>query len=194
MAGISNFTLTWWYTPDTKLAISFQTIGGSLTTGPTFQTLDSLTGLSASVEENYRFESQITSHPVEAGLAVSDYIIVQPKIISIQGLLTAIDTIPVVGTGILNFNQLGEGVQFLFQAAQSRQLFTLVTGLYFGRGFYRANNLAIQSLDVPRNFQYGRTSIRFNIVFKEIIITDTNSPKTNSSTQGALDPSDGGIT
>jgi hypothetical protein len=171
MADISSFLLSWWYTPSTKIAISFQTLAAK-----SQGFLDSTNGLSASVDENYRLENVITSHPVESGTNISDHIIVQPKIISITGLLTAIDTI-----------------QFLFDAADSRTLFTLTTGLYFGRSYFKIKNMAIQSIDIPRNNQYGRTSIKFSIVFKEMIITDTNPSTTNSSSQAAIDPNIGGI-
>ena len=188
MADISSFLLSWWYTPSTKLAISFQTLAAK-----SEGFLDSSNGLSASVDENYRLENIITSHPVESGTNISDHIIVQPKIISITGLLTAIYTIPIIGNGILDFNQLGSAIQFLFDAADSRTLFTLTTGLYFGRSYFKIKNMAIQSIDIPRNNQYGRTSIKFNIVFKEMVITDTNPSTKNSSSQAALDPNIGGI-
>jgi len=194
MADISNFLLSWWYTPNTKLSIKFNTIGASLTSGSVIPTLDSRTGLSASLEENYHLENQITSHPVETGTNVSDHIIVMPQTITVTGILTAIDVLPIIGTGILNFNQLGTAVQFLFGAASERTLFTLSTGLYFGQSYFKKNNLAIQSIDIPRNNQYGRTSIKFTIVFKEVILTNT-SPTTNSnySTQGQPDSANGGV-
>lgn len=190
MVNISSFLLSWWYSPDTKLAITFQTAAASLV-GLT--ELSSSNGLSASVEENYRLENTITEHPIESGVSISDHIISMPKVISITGLLTAIDTIPIVGTGILNFNQLGSAIQLLFNAADSKDLFTLTTGLYFGHGFFNIRNVAIQSIDIPRNNQYGRTSIKFNIVFKEVIITSPNPTTNNTSTQGALDPNVSGV-
>ena len=188
MADISNFLLSWWYTPSTKLALSFQTLAAK-----SIGFLDSSNGLSASIDENYRLENTITSHPVESGTNISDHIIVQPKVISITGLLTAIDTIPIIGTGILNFNQLGSAIQFLFNAADERTLFTLTTGLYFGRSYFKIKNMAIQSIDIPRNNQYGLTSIKFTMVLKEMVITDTNPSTTNSSSQAVIDPNIGGI-
>lgn len=198
MAGISNFSLTWWYSADTKLSMVVQTTAGSISSAgfasiPSLY-LDSSNGLSASVSENYYLRNTITNHPVETGVAVSDHIIPQPKVISITGLLTAIDTIPIVGTGILNFNQLGEAVQFFFNAYDERLLFTLTTGLYFGRSFFQAKNLAIESIDIPRTNQFGRTSIKFSIVFKEVVITDTgNTANGASSSQGSLDPNISGV-
>lgn len=193
MADIPSFLIGWWYAPDTKLAITFNTIGANITQGNVTGTLNNLNGLSASVEENYRLENTITNHPVETGVSIGDHIIPQPQIITITGLLTAINVIPLVGTGILSFTQLGNAIKFLFSAATERTLFTLTTGLYFGDSFYRKDKLAIQSIDIPRNNQYGRTSIRFTIVFKEIIITKTNAPTRNSSSQASLDANDEGI-
>jgi hypothetical protein len=188
LADISSFLLSWWYTTDTKLAIKFQTLAAKSS-----GFLNSLNGLSASVDENYLLRNTITSHPVESGVNISDNIIIQPKVISITGLLTAIDTIPIVGTGILNFNQLGSAIQFLFDASDSKTLFTLSTGLYFGRAYFKIKNMAISSINIPRNSQYGRTSIKFNIVFQEMVITDTAPKITNLSCQAALDSNIVGI-
>jgi hypothetical protein len=195
MASISDFSLSWWYTPDTKLSLTFLTLGATLNTPPTpGATLNYNNGLSASLDENYHFENVITNNPVEKGLSVSDYIIRQPKTYTITGLLSAIYVIPIVGTGFLNFNQLGSAVKFLSDAADSGKTFALTTGLYFGSTFFRVTNVAIQSLDIPRNNQYGKTSVKFTMVLKEIVITSTDpSSQGNSSSQGTLDPTAKGV-
>jgi hypothetical protein len=192
MAGISSFSLSWWYSANTRLAITFQTLAGTIS-GDSLERLDYTNGLSASVEEDYRLENQITNHPVEAGVSISDHIIPQPKIISITAMLTAIQTLQIAGfstgEGVLNFNQLGQAIKFLFDSYDQRTLFTLTTGLYFGRGFFQAKSLAIQSINIPRNNQYGRTSIKVGIVFKEVIVTDPYAKSSPSQTsQGQLDP------
>lgn len=198
MAGISSFSLSWWYSANTRLAMTFQTAAGTISTN-TLERLDYTNGLSASIDESYRLENQITNHPVEAGVSISDHIIPQPKVISITAMLTAIETLQIAGfntgEGVLNFNQLGEAIKFLFDAYDQRTLFTLTTGLYFGKGFFQAKSLAIQSINIPRNNQYGRTSIRVSITFKEVIITDPYATtKPGQSSQGQLDPNIGSPT
>lgn len=180
MAGIDNFTLSWWYSPNTKLAINLTTVGASLTN---ISGLNYRTGVSASVDELYHLENTITDYPVEGSLSISDHIINRPNVFTITGLLTAISTIPIVGLSRLDFKQLGDGVDFLFRAAKKRELFTLSTGLYFGKDYFSQNNLAIESIDIPRNNQFGRSSIKFTIRFKQIRITDSNADfNTKSST------------
>jgi len=198
MAGISSFSLTWWYSSNTKLAMTFQTAAGTISANP-LEKLDYTNGLSASVQEDYRLENQITNHPVEAGVSVTDHIIPQPKVISLTAMLTAIQTIQIAGIstgeGFLNFNQLGQAVKFLFDSYDQRTLFTLTTGLYFGRQYFQAKDLAIQSISIPRNNQYGRTSIRLSIVFKQVVITDPYAKSSPSQTsQGQLDTSVGAPT
>lgn len=193
MAGISNFTLSWWYSSNTKLALSFDTLGANIG-----NTLDSTTGMSSSIEENYHMENMITNHPVEDGTNISDHIIVQPKTITITGLLTAIKTLSLfgfnTGNGFLDFNYIGDAVKFLFDASKRRTTFTLSTGLYFGSDYYKINNVAIQSIDIPRNNQYGKTSIKFTMVLKEIVITNTDASNSNNkSTQGQIDVSNTGL-
>lgn len=188
MADVTSFLLSWWYTTDTKLAIIFNTVGANLTQGPLLGSLSSLNGLSSSSNENYHLENMITTHPVETGRNISDHIIIMPKVYTITGLLTAIDTIPIIGTGILNFNQLGSAIKFLFDSSDARTLFTLTTGLYFGQSQFKVSNVAIKTIDIPRDNQFGRTTIKFTITFQEMIITDTNAPTDNSSARGNLSP------
>lgn len=197
MAGINNFLLSWWYSPTTKLAINFQTTGGTINP---IGGLTSANGLSSSLEENYHYENLITNHPVEGLTSITDNIIRQPKTFSITGLLTAMTSIPLVGNvgpTLLNFNTLARATSTLSNMADSGQLLTLTTGLLFGEGIFRVNSVAIQSLDIMRDPTYGRTSIKFRIVFKQVIITDTTATSraqvNTKSVSGSLDPSVVGV-
>lgn len=205
MAGIDSFLLNWFFSPNSKMAIQFSTLGGNLQLpnsdtnlpqGPTsFPFLDYTNGLNGAETELYQMRNQITDFPVESRTNISDNIIVRPKSIRISGLLTSIIAIPIIGplqTSFLNFNQLGRAVQFLINAADSKQLFTLTTGLLFGQSIFKIKNVAIESLDIPRDNIYGKSTIKFNIVFKEVFVTDTAPKNTTTSSTAALDPNIGG--
>lgn len=189
---MSSFYLNWWQTGKTKLGIYFNDFGlgsnskvlSSLRRGG----LNSNNGLSCSVEENYHFENIITDHPVENSKNISDHIIKLPLEIPITGLLTSITTASFLGG--LSFSQLGKGVDLLIEMREKGTGLSLTTCLLYGSSpavglptsnFLRIDNLAIKSLDIPRDTKYGKTSIRFSIVFKQINITSINGQLTTSA-------------
>lgn len=178
--AISSFYLSWWYTADTKLGMYFNNFGQGAQQTPLIpgatKGLDYTNGVGASVEEDYHFENLITQHPVETQGNISDNIIPQPRIITVTGLLTTIKTLIISGfdtglAGHLDFSQLGKATQLLTNLYETRSGISLVTGLLYGSSFYRVDNLAVRSLDIPRNNQYGRSSIKFTITFEQLILT-----------------------
>ncbi len=184
----ATFFLSWWYSPNTKLGIYFNNFGlsnlnqplntRSLGTGVAGG-LDYSNGMAASLEEDYHFENLITNHPVENTAAISDHIIPQPRIITITGLITSLQSTSLVGG--LDFYQLGSATELLIGLYESNKGIALTTGLLYGASYLRVNNLAVQSLDIPRNNTYGRTSIKFTMVLKQLIITSVNGSVTSSS-------------
>lgn len=180
---VNNFLITWWYTPTTKLGIYFNDFGlnasNTALTSSIQGGVDANNGMAASIEENYHFENLITNHPVENSPAISDHIIAQPRIITVTGIITSIKAVALLGT--LSFNQLGEATQLLIQLYESNQGISLTTGLLYGSRYLRIDNLAVQSLEIPRNNQYGRTSLKFTMVLKQLIITSKNGTVTPSS-------------
>lgn len=183
MALGPTFLISWWYTPDTKLGIYFN----EFSTGSSRETLSLNTngglnfqnGMAVSIEENYHTENLITNHPVENTPAITDHIIRQPRIVTISGLITSIRAFPIIGT--LDFSQLGRATQLLVELAESNTGITLTTGLLYGSNYLQMNNLVVQSLDIPRNNLYGRSSIKFTMVLKQIIVTSKNGTLTSSS-------------
>ncbi len=176
--------LSWYYTFDTKLGLYFNDFGLNAEKQPISsfnkKGLDSFNGMGASLNEDYHFENMITNHPVENNAAISDHIIAQPNIITVTGLITSMRLLPAGG---ISFTQLGNAVELLSSMANSplsNQGLTLVTGLLYGQKYARFDNLAIQSLDIPRTNEYGRTSIKFTMVLKQLIITSQVGGVTSS--------------
>lgn len=190
----STFLISWWYSPDTKLGIYFNDFGlnAEVETLEAFadQGVDSTNGMGASVQEDYHFENLITNHPVENTVAISDHIINQPITITVTGLLTSLQTLQLggfnTGEGIINFSQLGNAIQILSDMAQDNVGVSLTTGLLYGTQYARFDNLAVQTLDIPRTNEYGRSSIKFTIVFKQLIITSTNGTTTTAGFSQAV--------
>lgn len=196
MALPSNFLVSWWYTPNTKLGVYFNNFGlQAATTQLTAignQGVDYSNGMGASIEENYHFENLITNHPVENTTAITDHIIPQPTVITITGIVTSVKTIAFGLTSTIDFSQLGSAIQLLISLAQRNTGISLLSGLLYGSRYVRIDNLAIQSLDIPRNNSYGRSSVKFTMVLKQLIITSTNGTVSASSFSQA-EESDGSV-
>ena len=198
---ISTFYVQWWYTPKTKLGFYFNGFNlnqaNQLFSTPITNGLDGNNGMGASIQENYHYENIITNHPVENTKAISDHIIPMPNLITIQGIITSIKPIlfpsaspsslinNLLGGGI-NFTQLGNATKLLIDMAQTNTGLTLQSGLLYGQTYQQYNNLAVQSLDIPRSNEYGKSSIRFTIVFKELILTTLNSTLTQTQNSNAV--------
>lgn len=190
-SGPESFFVSWWYSPDTKLGVYFNNFGIANGNNPLTalnnKGLDDTNGMSASIQESYRYSNIVTNHPVENTPSISDHIIIQPVIITITGLITSLTTIPISGNGIISFSQLGNATEILVNMAKSRTGLTLTTGLLFGSRYARFDNLAVETLELPRTNEYGRSSIKFTITFKQLIITNTNSQVTpNGYSQAVL--------
>lgn len=175
--------LSWYYAPHTRLGIYFNNFGLNQQPNVLLSSggIDYTNGMGASLSEGYHFENMITNHPVENTPAISDHIIAQPNVITITGLITSMVVLPI--GNYISFTQLGNAVEELVQMANgqySNTGLTLVTGLLYGRSYARFDNLAIQSLDIPRTNDYGRSSIKFTMVLKQLIITSQNGSITSS--------------
>jgi len=185
LAPVSTFYLSWWYSPNTRLGMFFNNF--SLTANTQILTVNNgfaaenglsyTNGLACSLEEDYHFENIITRHPVEGNTSISDHIIPVPRTITVTGLLTSIT--PSVILGHLDFSQLGKATEILIDLYEQRTGISLLTGLLYGQSFLRIDNLAIRSLDIPRNNQYGRSSIKFTIVFEQVVLTSQNGNVTS---------------
>jgi len=197
LPSFQSFVLSWWYSPNTKLALKFETPGATATTND----LDYTNGLYSSDDETYSSNNIITEHPVENLTNISDYVIIQPKTITITGILSSMSTFVVAGAeipSVLDFSKLARATQILQEMADSKKTLTVTTGLLLGEGIYSLKNAVIQSLNMFRNSTYGRTNIQFNVVFKQVIITDTDATSraqvNSKSTSGQLDSTAAGIT
>jgi hypothetical protein len=128
-------------------------IGGSSSTVGTV-TFDTM------LTEEHRFTSRITSYPVERGTIISDHILNLPNTIVLSGYVT--DT-PL--TLFAPFNRSIDAFNRLIQMHEQREVIEVVTGLRVYQ------NMAIVSMDVPRNMKTGQT-LTFNIELQQINFSD----------------------
>jgi len=189
-----NFLLSWWYTSETKLGIYGSGFGISQNNLPVAalpgSRVTSEKGLAASLEEGYRFSSVITEHPVQSGLNIADSIILQPLVVEITGVLSAIKPVKLGGVSLtskLDFSTLGGAVNTLISLYNKKTGISLTTGLYFGGlSYFRTDNMAIEELYIPRTSQYGVASVKFEMVLKQIILTSPNGLQNSVSYSNGL--------
>jgi len=202
MPSLSNFTMTWWYNPETKLGIygsgfDLNTNAKPLKSLQAESKLTSENGLSASLEEGYRFSNIITEHPVQNSLSISDSVINQPLIVEITGVLSAITPFKVgkiSGGGSFDFNTLGTAVNTLINLATQKKGITLTTGLYFGGvSYFRTDNMGVEELYIPRTAEYGVAAIKFQMVLKQVNITNPEGDENKISYSNGLPQRDVGL-
>jgi hypothetical protein len=115
------------------------------------------------ISEEYRFNSRVTSYPVEQGTLVQDHIINLPETVVLSGLVT--DTPLFI---LSPFNRSIDVFNQLIALHEQRAVVQVQTGLRL------YPKMAITSLDIPRTVKTGQT-LTFNIELQRIIFSDVLS-------------------
>jgi hypothetical protein len=192
--ALGNFVLSWWFSPTTKLGIYGAGFDINQSQKPTAALsgakITSNQGLSASLEEGYTWSNMITQHPVQTGLAITDSIIPQPLVVEITGTLSAIKPFKIGSvslSGSLDFGTMGASIRNLILMHEKKVGISLTTGLYYGNStYFREDNMAIESLYIPRDHMYGVASAKFQLTLKQVVIVSPNSTGSTQSTTGKL--------
>lgn len=150
----------------------------SLIFGQTKASIGGIT-LDASVSEEHLSTAELTDNPVEDGAKITDHVQIQPKQLTIEGVVS---DFPLGYLEIGNIMNLGRTVMSLFgkssrsvdaynklvKLQEKREPFTVVTGLK------RYKNMILTELSVPRTAETGK-SLQFRAVLREIRIAKTGS-------------------
>ena len=129
-----------------------------------------LVELDVTMIENHTFNSRATNFPVETGGDVTDHIINDPDILTLEGIVsdTPLGMFSFFTRSIAAFNRLVD-------MHEKREPVTVVTGLKV------YENMVMTLLDVPRDINTGQ-SLRFNLTFKKIRFDATAQFLRNTST------------
>jgi hypothetical protein len=114
--------------------------------------------LDVTIREEHRYSSRVTNYPVEDGSNLSDHIINDPPIVTLEGIVT--DTPLAILTF---FNRSVSAFNQLVEIHEKRELVTVVTGLKV------YPNMAITVLDVPRDIRTGQ-SLKFTIELQNVVL------------------------
>lgn len=112
--------------------------------------------IDAVLSEDHFYNSRVTNYPVEDGRIISDHIINEPETLQITGVVS--DT-PL--SFLAPFNRSINAFQRLVEIHNRKELITVVTGIKV------YVNMAITSLQVPRNVQSGQ-SLTFTMDFQKV--------------------------
>lgn len=121
-------------------------------------------------DEEHVNEIGITSLPVEFGADITDHAYIQPKTVTLKGMIGT-GTPGIVGSFIT-----AASYQALVAYQKLRTPFTLVTGLSVD------SNMLIESITVPRNSDNAGV-LEFTIKLKQVLIVGSGF---NASTIGAI--------
>lgn len=133
----------------------------------------------ATVNEEHNSNAKTTDNPIEDGASVVDHVQIEPKILTIEGVISDSPLgFPVIGniqnvvrTVTTLFGKSSrsiDGFNELVKLQETRTPFTVITGLK------RYENMIMEELSVPRTSQTGR-AIHFRAKFKQIIIVSSKS-------------------
>ena len=126
--------------------------------------------LDVTISENHTFNSRATQFPVETGGDVTDHIINDPDILTLEGIVsdTPLNMFSFFTRSIDAFNRLVD-------LHERRIPVTVVTGLKVYQ------NMVMTTLDVPRTIETGQ-SLTFNITLQNIRFDATAQLLRNTST------------
>jgi len=121
-------------------------------------------------EEQHVNELGITNLPVEFGADITDHAYIQPKKVTLTGMVAT------GARGIVGSFITAAAYQAILDYQKQRVPFTLVTGLSVD------NNMLIESVSVPRTTE-NRGVLEFTMKLKQVLIVGSGF---NASTIGAI--------
>lgn len=120
--------------------------------------------LDASISEEHGATNAITAHPVERGVAIADHIRPEPETLTMEGIVSNTPVGPAeenADTAPGSPGRAEAAFAKLMELRDAGALVTVVTGL---RSY---ENMAIQSLRVPRNAKIG-DALRFTVTLRRV--------------------------
>lgn len=157
--------------------------------------IDTLT-LDASLSENHSVEVEVTDHPVEQGVNISDHRRRKPYSVTIEGVVTNTPSKPTgishpvtsrghtwIATQVADATASASAYSTLLALADASRLITVITALR------RYDNMTITSLSVPRDAKTGQ-ALRFTATLREIRIVRNDTVAISAKTTRAQKTTD----
>jgi hypothetical protein len=149
----------------------------------------------AFIAEHYQFSNSVTDIPVEDGGNISDNIIEDQDVISVEAFIgnTAFETVTIDGNTVSNLEapdrmaRVRKAYQELKKLSKSKQLFDVVLGLE------TFTNMAITAFNIDRDVETG-ANLPFTMEFKKIKIVKSDTTQINACNSAGGGGEGGGTT
>jgi len=136
------------------------------------------------VSEHYQFSNSVTDIPVEEGSVISDNIVEDQDVISVEAFIgnTAFEVITVDGNTVSNLQapdrmaRVIQAYQELKKLTKSKQLLDVVLGLE------TFTDMVITSFNIDRDVETG-ANLPFSMEFKKIKVVQSDTTNINASNQ-----------
>ena len=138
----------------------------------------------AFIAEHYQFSNSVTDIPVEEGSNISDNIVEDQDVISVEAFIgnTAFEVITVDGNTVSNIQapdrmaRVLQAYQELKKLTKSKQLLDVVLGLE------TFTDMVITSFTIDRDVETG-ANLPFSMEFKKIKVVHSDTAKINASSR-----------
>ena len=149
----------------------------------------------AFIAEHYQFSNSVTDIPVEDGSNISDNIIEDQDVISVEAFIgnTAFETVTIDGNTVSNLEapdrmaRVRQAYQELKKLTKGKKLFDVVLGLE------TFTDMAITAFNIDREVETG-ANLPFTMEFKRIKIVKSDTTQINASNSAGGGGEGGGTT
>ena len=136
----------------------------------------------AFISEHYQFSNSVTDIPVEEGSNISDHIVEDQDVISVEAFIgnTAFEVITIDGDKVSNLQapdrmaRVRQAYQELKKLSKSKQLLDVVLGLE------TFTDMVITSFNIDREVETG-ANLPFSMEFKKIKVVKSDTTQINAS-------------
>jgi hypothetical protein len=140
----------------------------------------------AFIAEHYNFSNSVTDIPVEEGSNISDHIVEDQDVISVEAVIgnTAFEVVTADGNSVSNLQapdrmaRILQAYQELKKLVKAKKTFDVVLGLETFTG------MAITSFTIDRDVENG-ANLPFSMEFKKLKIVHSDTTKINASNSAA---------
>jgi hypothetical protein len=142
----------------------------------------------AFIAEHYQFSNSVTDIPVEEGINISDNIVEDQDVISVEAFIgnTAFEVITADGNSVSNLKapdrmaRVKQAYQALKKLVKDKKLVNVVLGLE------TFTNMAITKFEIDRDAETG-ANLPFTMEFKKLKIVKSDTTQINTSNRSRSD-------
>lgn len=122
------------------------------------------------ISESPEYKATPTRFPVESGAKITDHVLVEPRRLSIEGIVTATPAIPLGGLrGLISPNAPADAHEYLKQLLETREPFTFVGGLEVYENMVLTSYTPVRTSKTSDALEFRATMEQIAIVSTELV-------------------------